>query len=295
MDGILLVDKPPQMTSHDVVDVIRAKTGIQKVGHTGTLDPHATGLIILCIGKATRLADFLLSLDKTYEGVMRLGLVSDTHDLQGKIIEERTVPGVTEKKLKQVCKGFIGEIQQIPPMVSAIKVGGERLYKLARKGITIEREPRTIMVYEFTILKVNIPDVHFRISCSRGTYVRTICHDIGEKLGCGAVLAELRRTKIGKFRVEDAVELEKITGPEIVEEHVVPMGEVLDFPKVTVNSVGEKMFAKGRKLTPGQVLNMENGTSEWVQVFNSSGVFLGLAKARLSAIGPFIEPKRVFV
>ncbi|HOV33998.1 MAG TPA: tRNA pseudouridine(55) synthase TruB, partial [Candidatus Hydrogenedens sp.] len=183
MDGIILINKPSGMTSHDVVDYVRGKTGIKKIGHTGTLDPNATGLLIFCVGKATRLSEFFISMDKTYEGKMRLGIVSDSYDIDGNIVAENQIPAnITEEDIKRYCSEFIGKIEQIPPMVSAIKIGGKRLYKMAREGLSIERQPRKVKVHEFTILKIDLPNIWIRISCSRGTYVRTLCHDLGQKI-----------------------------------------------------------------------------------------------------------------
>jgi tRNA pseudouridine55 synthase len=203
-DGVLLVDKPPQLTSHDVVDRLRRHFGFKKVGHCGTLDPAATGLLIIVLERATKLQANFMSEDKTYEGMMRLGVTTDSQDADGKVLVEKPVPPVTETDIEAVFTKFRGDIQQIPPMVSAIKHEGTPLYKLARKGKTVEREPRLVHIYDLRLLKLELPRVHFRCSCTKGTYVRTLCHDIGETIGCGAHLAELRRTRSGKFDVKDA-------------------------------------------------------------------------------------------
>jgi tRNA pseudouridine55 synthase len=203
-DGVLLVDKPPRLTSHDVVDRIRRHFGFKKVGHCGTLDPAATGLLVIVLERATKLQANLMSEDKTYEGVLRLGITTDSQDADGAVTGERPVPALTEADIEAAFAKFRGDIRQIPPMVSAIKHEGTPLYKLARKGKTIEREPRLVHIYDLRLLKLALPDVHFRCACTKGTYVRTLCHDIGETLGCGAHLAELRRTRSGKFDVKDA-------------------------------------------------------------------------------------------
>jgi tRNA pseudouridine55 synthase len=209
-DGVLLVDKPPKLTSHDVVDRIRRHFGFKKVGHCGTLDPAATGLLIIVLERATKLQANIMSDDKTYEGMMLLGVATDSQDADGEVIAEKPVPPLTEAEIEAVFAKFRGDIQQVPPMVSAVKHQGTPLYKLARKGRTVEREPRLIHIYDFRLLKLELPRVHFRVSCTKGTYVRTLCHDIGEQLGCGAHLAELRRTRSGKFDVKDAKPLAEL-------------------------------------------------------------------------------------
>lgn len=209
-DGILLVDKPPVLTSHDVVDRLRRHFGFKKVGHCGTLDPAATGLLIIVLERATKLQDRLMSDDKTYEGTLCLGIATDSQDADGKILAEKPVPPLTEADLEAVFAKFRGDIQQIPPMVSAKKVAGQPLYKLARKGKTIEREPRSVHIYDFRILSVALPRVQIRVTCTKGTYVRTLCHDIGEAIGCGGHLAALRRTRSGKLDVQDAHRLDDL-------------------------------------------------------------------------------------
>jgi tRNA pseudouridine55 synthase len=209
-DGILLVDKPPRLTSHDVVDRVRRHFGFKKVGHCGTLDPAATGLLIIVLERATKLQDRLMADDKTYEGTLHLGVATDSQDADGEVLAEKPVPALSAAELEAVIAKFRGDIQQIPPMVSAKKIGGQTLYKLARKGKTIEREPRNVHIYDFRILNISLPRVQFRITCTKGTYVRTLCHDIGELLGCGGHLAELRRTRSGQLDVKDAHTLDAL-------------------------------------------------------------------------------------
>jgi len=200
-DGILLVDKPPRLTSHDVVDAVRRKFGFKKVGHCGTLDPLATGLLILVLEKATKLSDKLLSDNKDYEGTLRLGVATDSQDADGKEIKRSEVPSLTEEQINQAFAKFRGDIYQTPPMVSAMKHKGKPLYKLARKGIEIERKPRLIHVFDLQVGEIKLPDIKFRLRCTKGTYVRTLCDDIGGTLGCGGHLAELRRTRSGNFSI----------------------------------------------------------------------------------------------
>lgn len=209
-DGVLLIDKPAGMTSHDVVDRVRRHFGFKKVGHCGTLDPAATGLLILVLERATKLQDRLMSDDKAYEGTMILGVTTDSQDADGEIIAEKPVPPLTPDDIEEVLAKFRGDIQQIPPMVSAVKHQGQPLYKLARKGQTVEREPRLIHIYDLRVLSLELPRITFRVACTKGTYVRTICSDVGDLLGCGAHLHELRRTRSGKFDVSEAHQLDMV-------------------------------------------------------------------------------------
>jgi tRNA pseudouridine55 synthase len=203
-EGVLLVDKPTGMTSHDVVNRARRIFKMKKIGHAGTLDPMATGLLILLIGRATRLSQYLMSLDKVYEGSVTLGITTDSQDAVGNVISTRQVPDLDRAAVDKVLSSFVGDQYQIPPMFSAIKKEGVPLYKLARKGQTIEREPRFIRVSTFDLLRYDPPNLDIRVKCSKGTYVRTLAHDIGEKIGCGAHLSSLCRTASDYFRVEDA-------------------------------------------------------------------------------------------
>jgi tRNA pseudouridine55 synthase len=203
-DGLLLVDKPTGLTSHDVVARIRRRFGIKKVGHGGTLDPMATGLLVILTGRGTKLSGLVMDADKAYEGVMKLGVSTDTQDVDGRVVAEGDPSGVTEEALRAAMKVWTGDVMQTPPMVSAIKKEGVPLYKLARKGQTVEREPRLLHIYEFTLLTFAPPLAGFRLRCTKGTYVRTLCADIGDRLGCGAHLCELRRTRSGPLDVKDA-------------------------------------------------------------------------------------------
>jgi tRNA pseudouridine55 synthase len=199
LNGVLLVDKGPDMTSHDVVAVARRCLNTRKIGHCGTLDPMATGMLILVVGAATKLSDLLMSEDKEYTGTLKLGQVTNTQDREGTITEEKPVPAYSDAEIKAAFEAFQGDFYQMPPMVSAIKVNGVPLHKLARKGQEVEREPRFVRVYAHEITRVGPPEVDFRIVCSKGFYVRTYAHDIGQKLGCGAHLTALRRTRSGHF------------------------------------------------------------------------------------------------
>ncbi len=227
MEGVLLVDKPGGLTSHDVVYRLRRKLGIKKIGHAGTLDPMATGLLVMLIGKATRISQYLISVDKIYEGEATLGVVTDSQDAEGEVMETRPVPELTEPQVREAMKGFLGDQYQIPPMHSAIKIGGVPLYKMARQGVEVEREPRFIRVASFDLLSLALPKLTFNLHCTKGTYVRTIAHDLGQKLGCGAHLTALRRTGSGKFGIAQCLPLDQIEAlslPEI-EKRLIPVYE----------------------------------------------------------------------
>jgi len=206
-DGVLLVDKPSGMTSHDVVEAVRRHFHLRKTGHCGTLDPLATGLLVLVLGKATRLSSRFMADDKEYEGTLRLGVETDTQDADGRVTRERPATGVTAEAIDRAMAAFRGTIQQVPPMVSALKFKGKRLYKLARKGVEIERAPRQVTISELTLLDYTPPHARFRMCCTKGTYVRTLCADIGAALGCGGHLAQLVRLRSGPFRLQDACAL----------------------------------------------------------------------------------------
>jgi tRNA pseudouridine55 synthase len=224
LDGALLIDKPAGPTSHDIVDVIRRHFGIKKVGHCGTLDPNATGLLIIVLGRGTKLSERMMSDDKVYEGSIKFGETTNSYDADGEIQSSLPVPPLTLEKLNAEAAAFVGDIMQMPPMVSAVKMGGVPLYKLARKGIEVVREPRLIHVYSFQFSSYQEPLGVFRVACTKGTYVRSLAHDLGQKIGCGAHLKTLRRVVSGKFDVADAIEFEavlRLTPTELVP-HVIP-------------------------------------------------------------------------
>ena len=208
--GVLLVDKPADWTSFDVVNFVRSRFNIPKVGHCGTLDPAATGLLVLVLGDFTRLSGQLSGTDKVYRATLELGVETDSEDLTGTVLARRDWSGVTETRVREVLASFLGRRQQTPPMVSAVKQGGKRLYELARKGIEVERESREIEIFELSVEAVALPCVDFTLRCSKGTYVRTLCADAGRKLGCGGALKTLRRLACGPFRLEEAVTIETV-------------------------------------------------------------------------------------
>ena len=205
--GVLLVDKDPGMTSHDVVAIARRSMGIKKIGHCGTLDPMATGLLMLVVGRATKIQDLLMSEDKEYVGTITLGATTNTQDAEGEVLEEQEVPEFDENELRSVFERYSGEFEQVPPMVSAIKKDGVPLYKLARKGKEVKRDPRPVYVTSYELTRTQYPEIDFKVNCSKGFYVRTYAHDIGAALGCGGHLSSLRRTRSGKFTLDRAVKV----------------------------------------------------------------------------------------
>ena len=224
LDGAILIDKPSGPTSHDVVDAIRRHFGIKKVGHCGTLDPNATGLLIIVLGRGTKLSERLMSDDKIYQGTMKFGETTDSYDADGELVASLPVPPLTLDQLNEAAVPFVGDLMQTPPMVSAVKKAGVPLYKLARKGIEVEREPRLVHIYKFQFNRYEEPIAWFALACTKGTYVRSITHELGQKLGCGAHLATLRRVASGKFNVNDAIPLDavlKLT-PHELEARVMP-------------------------------------------------------------------------
>ena len=230
IDGVLLIDKAAGMTSHDVVAIARRTLGTKKIGHCGTLDPLATGLLILTLGRGTKIQDLIMAEDKEYVGTLKLGEVTDSQDADGVVTETKPVPPLTREQIDAAFAKFQGDFYQTPPMVSAIKKDGVPLYKLARKGQTVEREPRFVHVFAHQINEVRLPEIDFRVVCSKGFYVRTYAHDIGQELGCGAHLRSLRRTKSGKISVDLAVSTEALKNGDIN----AVLSKVLSLPQVSI-------------------------------------------------------------
>ena len=232
-DGILLIDKPAGPTSHDIVDIIRNSYRIKKVGHCGTLDPAATGLLIIVLGKATKLSEKLMSDDKVYVGSMKLGETTNTFDAEGQVESTKPVPDLSIQTLQKEANKFLGDQMQIPPMVSAIKINGTPLYKLARKGQTIDRKERFIHLYKFLISEYETPVAWFKVACTKGTYIRTLAHDFGQKIGCGGHLSGLRRTISGTFKVSNATSLEELTTLSALDlnRRIIPMLKLSAFIK----------------------------------------------------------------
>jgi tRNA pseudouridine55 synthase len=288
LDGVLNVSKPVEWTSHDVVAKLRRSLGIRKVGHAGTLDPMATGVLPMLLGKGTRLSEYLVEWDKEYEAVLRLGQDTDTQDATGKVIQEQSYSRVTEEAIRTTVTQFLGLIEQVPPMYSALKVEGRPLYKLARAGKTVERKPRPITVFQLEILNIDIPDVSFRVTCSKGTYIRTLCADIGKSLGVGGHLRQLCRTRVGPFHIDNALSPLEINqemlsqGPN---QAVWGLDAVLShLPEVVIDSSMVMRALNGAPIpqsaisrTLGEASKAVHG-EEILRVKDPLGQFLGLGK-----------------
>ncbi len=272
LSGILNINKPKGLTSHDVVDKVRKLSGIRKVGHAGTLDPIATGVLVVCLGKATRLVRFIMDSPKTYRATLRLGISTDTHDAEGQIIREAPV-NVTLEEVKEALKSFTGTIEQIPPLYSAIKIRGKRLYELAREGKEVTLLPRQVEIYRIEVLEWDIPFLTLEVECSPGTYIRALARDLGEKLGCGAHVTELTRLRSGRFTLEDAVTLEEIEVGKLKQFLLPPEMAVADFPSVILEKGEEKRIRLGQK-----VRGTPQGGEGLHRVYSFDGWFLGLAE-----------------
>lgn len=294
MNGILLIDKPAGMTSHDVVDRVRKAAQMRRVGHTGTLDPAATGLLIICLGTATRLSEHFTALGKTYEGTMRLGLTTSSYDLEGEVLTESPVPPLEIDAIQEHCTRFTGDLEQIPPMVSAVRIGGERLYKKARKGEIVDRPPRNVHVESFDVMSYEKPDALVRVACSSGTYVRSLCHDVGSAIGCGAVLATLRRIAVGRHHVDQSAILDSLETPEQVAERLLPMGSALDLPVSILDPAAMATLTNGGGLTSKDMLEGCPVISGWLQIKDEEGTLLALAQVESHPQETRILPKRVF-
>ena len=285
INGILNVYKEAGFTSHDVVAKLRGICRQKKIGHTGTLDPDAVGVLPVCLGNATRLCDMLTDKSKEYEAVLRLGAVTDTQDLSGTVLEEHPVTCSQEEAVAAILS-FQGEYEQIPPMYSALKVNGKKLYELARAGKEVERAARSVQIHSLTILKIQLPEVTFRVSCSKGTYIRTLCHDIGQRLGCGGAMKSLKRTRVGAFDVEDALPLSRIqelADEGELEKYVIPVEEMFaSCPRVVVKPEFERLIENGNAFYPGQILSRvegkgcEDGGNGWIRVCSGAGRFFGV-------------------
>ena len=285
MNGIVIVDKPEGWTSNDVVSKLKGVLRTRRVGHGGTLDPMATGVLPVFVGRATRAVEFFEHAEKTYETVLRLGLTTDTEDITGTVLTEQDA-FVTGEMLESVLSQFRGEIMQVPPMYSALKVNGQKLYDLARKGKEVERQPRPITIHELTLLGMEADGIHLRVRCSKGTYIRTLCKDIGETLGCGGCMAALRRVKAGEYTAEEAVPLATLIEAENPEIYLRPVDTMfVSYPAVTLTSNQEKRCRCGNSFS----VTMDDGT---YRAYGQSGEFLMLAKAEsgvMSTIKSFFE------
>lgn len=284
--GIINVRKEKGFTSHDVVAKLRGITKQKKIGHTGTLDPDAEGVLPVCFGKATKLCDMLTEKEKAYETVMLLGKTTDTQDDSGRILEEKTTDHLTEEMVRKVILSFEGEYDQIPPMYSALKINGKKLYELARSGIEVERKPRRIAIRKITIKETELPRVRFEVECSKGTYIRTLCHDIGQKLGCGACMESLVRTKSGIFTLAESKtlsEIEQLQNEGKLSQILLPIDAMFpEISKAVIKKEEEKAVYNGNPLKAEQLrgkLLLQD--EEKIRVYTEEGQFLALYRFRV--------------
>lgn len=279
--GVLNVYKEKGYTSHDVVAKLRKIAGQKKIGHTGTLDPDAVGVLPVCLGRATKLCDMLTDKDKCYETVLLLGTETDTQDISGQVLARGDISGISEEEAVSVIRSFEGGYEQIPPMYSALKVNGKKLYELAREGKTVERKARKVEIYKIEILTVNLPRVRMRVHCSKGTYIRTLCHDIGKQLGCGGCMEELIRTRVSSFCIEDSFTLREIEGKKedgTLGEVLIPIDRMFsDYPEIVVKERGERLAYNGNTL-PYETVTVKNISEDMknVRVYDRKGDFIGI-------------------
>ena len=274
--GIINVYKEKGYTSHDVVAKLRGIAGQKKIGHTGTLDPDAEGVLPVCLGKATKVCELLTDKDKTYRAVLFLGQTTDTQDASGTVLETSDVSNLNESQVTEAVQSFVGEYAQIPPMYSALKVGGKKLYELAREGKTVERKARNVMIHSIKILRVDLPRVEMEVSCSKGTYIRTLCHDIGEKLGVGGCMESLLRVQVGRFVLADSLrlsEIQKAKEDGNLEKILQPIDSVFEqYRAVRIRPDQEKRLQNGNSFRkPDRLQNYDN--QEMVRVYDSNGHF----------------------
>lgn len=248
MDGLFNIYKEAGMTSHDVVAKIRRILKTKTVGHTGTLDPEATGVLAVAVGRGTKVIEYMEQDEKIYEAKLTLGIITDTEDIWGEILEKRKVEEIDEERIKEVIKSFVGKQKQIPPMYSALKVNGKKLYELARMGEVVERKARDIEIFDIYDIKIANDEILFTVHCSKGTYIRTLCKDIGEKLGCGAVMSGLKRIRSGKFNIEEAVKLEELE--KVPQNYLINLETVLEkFPIINLEEKEAKQYINGIKIS----------------------------------------------
>ena len=300
INGMIVIFKEAGFTSHDVVAKMRGICGQKKIGHTGTLDPMATGVLPVCLGSATKLCDMLADRDKEYEAVLRLGVETDTQDITGQVLAQRPVK-ITEEEARNAALSFVGEYWQTPPMYSALKVNGRKLYELAREGREVERRARRVKIREIEILALELPLVRMRVVCSKGTYIRTLCHDIGEQLGCGGAMESLTRSRVGIFGIEEALtleQLEKLRDEDKISTVIIKPDTVFEKDRaVTVTAAGQRMAENGNVLTIDQ-LERQAGETEFadaqqLRVYDRTGRFYGIYRYYKET--DVIKPVRMFL
>lgn len=296
MNGVINVYKEKGYTSHDVVAKLRGILHQKKIGHTGTLDPDATGVLPVCIGNATKLCDFLTDKVKEYEAVMLLGLTSDTYDSSGVMLtkaDQDFMSSISEEQVKSAILSFVPGYDQIPPMYSAKKINGKKLYELAREGKEVERQPVYVELPEIEVVDITLPRATFRVKCSKGTYIRSLCHDIGAKLGCGAVMEELIRTRVSRFELKDAYklsEIEEIVSNEGLHNIMIPTDEMLSmYPSVICSSAADKLLDNGNMFSV-EVVDIIH--TDIVRVYNSENKFIGLYN--LTGRDKYYKPYKIF-
>ena len=298
-NGVINVYKEKGYTSFDVVAKLRGILHQRKIGHTGTLDPDAEGVLPICVGKATGLVEFLTDETKTYEAVLLLGRDTDTQDISGTVLSEHEVT-CSEEDLTECLKSFEGLQMQVPPMYSALKVNGKKLYELAREGKTVERKARPVHFYEIRLLSCRIPRAVIRVTCSKGTYIRTLCHDIGEKLRCGGCMEALTRTRVGAFGIEDALrlsEIEQMAGEGRLQDILIPVHHLFHLPAVQISPEADRLAHNGNRIPKGEYPIVEygeySGAEKWqVKLFDSSGAFVGIYESEVP--GGVLKPVRMF-
>lgn len=278
INGVLNIFKNKGMTSFDVVRKIKFLANEKKVGHTGTLDPEATGVLPVCLGKATKTIDYIMNSNKVYEVKFLLGVKTTTYDLEGEILEKNEIDHIKSDEVSEVVLSFIGEYDQVPPMYSALKKNGVRLYDLARKGIEVEREARKVRIFNISDLKIELPYVYMKVACSKGTYIRSLCYDIGEKLKVGAAMAELNRSETSIFKQSDSVNIDDLT-KENIQDYIMTIEDALSFyPKITVKSTFTKLLINGVKVFDKRLTNEKREKNVLYRVYDSEGTFIGIGK-----------------
>ena len=304
MNGILNIFKPKGISSYQAVREVRNILGIPKAGHTGTLDPSASGVLLVCIGQATKIAEFLVGLEKHYQGEMILGISTDSQDSEGEIVQRREVKtDIDEKRIIDIFQKYTGVISQTPPMFSAVHYQGERLYHLARKGIEVKRNPKEIKIYKLNLMNFNqkAAMVKFEVICSKGTYIRTLCNDIGDELGCGAHLSNLVRKKVGNFSIEDSLNLEELKKENALgKRYLISIDSALDeLDKITVKSEATKTVLNGGIISSEQIVEIPNGLktrkNNFFKIFDPEGNFLSISSSiKKDGKNIFFKPVKVF-
>ena len=287
--GVINIYKEAGYTSHDVVAKLRGILKQKKIGHTGTLDPQAQGVLPVCLGKGTKLCDLLADHDKEYEAVLRLGITTDTQDMEGNVLQESSVQ-VSEEEVRTCILSFQGEQMQVLPMYSALKVNGKKLYELAREGKVVERKARPVTFHKIEVLWMELPKVKIRVQCSKGTYIRTLCNDIGEKLGCGGCMEELLRTRVERFALEDAVkldEVQKAMEEGRVDSLIFPVDRIFDqYPTAKTTTQGDLLVHNGNRLFSELLQEEPEAESGYVRVYDSEDTFIGLFEKKTDQLVP---------